>query len=144
MDSPGRLEVVRRSPTVVVDAAHNPAGAQVVADTMSEAFGFRRLVGVVAVLSDKDPEGILAALEPVLDEVVVTRTTSARAMDPDDLAEVARDVFGDDRVTVAQRLPDALARAVDLAEQDGELGAGVLATGSVTMAADVRALLGVR
>jgi len=144
MDSPGRLEVVRRSPTVVVDAAHNPAGAQVVAETMSEAFEFRRLVGVVAVLSDKDPEGILAALEPVLDEVVITRTTSARAMDPDDLAEVARDVFGEDRVTVAHQLPDALTRAIDLAEQDGELGAGVLATGSVTMAADVRALLGLR
>ena len=76
MDSPGRLEVVRRSPTVVVDAAHNPAGAQVVASAVHEAFAFTRLVGLVAVLSEKDPEGILAALEPVLDEVVVTRTSS--------------------------------------------------------------------
>lgn len=144
MTSPGRLEVVRRSPTVVVDAAHNPAGAQVLATAVDEAFSFRRLVGVVAVLSDKDPEGILAALEPVLDEVVVTRTSSPRAMDPDDLAEVAVEVFGEDRVHVVGRLPDALARAVDLAEQDGDLGVGVLATGSVTMAADVRTLLGVR
>jgi dihydrofolate synthase/folylpolyglutamate synthase len=144
MTSPGRLEVVRRSPTVVVDAAHNPAGAQVLAAAVEEAFSFRRLVGVVAVLSDKDPEGILAALEPVLDEVVITRTTSSRAMDPDDLAEVAVEVFGDDRVHVVGRLPDALARAVDLAEQDGDLGVGVLATGSVTMAADVRTLLGIR
>ncbi len=144
MTSPGRMEVVRRSPTVVVDAAHNPAGAQVLAAAVDEAFGFRRLIGLVAVLSDKDPEGILAALEPVLDEVVITRTTSARAMDPDDLGEVAVDVFGEDRVHVVGRLPDALARAVDLAERDGDLGVGVLATGSVTMAADVRTLLGVR
>ncbi|MGN6302056.1 MAG: bifunctional folylpolyglutamate synthase/dihydrofolate synthase, partial [Angustibacter sp.] len=93
MTSPGRLEVVRRSPTVVVDAAHNPAGAAVLAAAVDEAFSFRRLVGVVAVLSDKDPEGILAALEPVLDEVVITRTTSARAMNPDDLGEVAVEVF---------------------------------------------------
>ncbi|KQX68837.1 folylpolyglutamate synthase/dihydrofolate synthase family protein [Angustibacter sp. Root456] len=144
MTSPGRMEVVRRSPTVVVDAAHNPAGAQVLAAAVDEAFSFRRLVGVVAVLSDKDPEGILAALEPVLDEVVVTRTSSSRAMNPDDLGEVAVEVFGEDRVHVVGRLPDALARAVDLAEQDGDLGVGVLATGSVTMAADVRTLLGVR
>jgi dihydrofolate synthase / folylpolyglutamate synthase len=144
MDSPGRLEVVRRSPTVVVDAAHNPAGATVVAAAMDEAFSFTRLVGLVAVLSDKDCEGILAALEPVLDEVVVTRTTSVRAMNPDELGTVARDVFGDDRVHVVHSLPEALARAVDLAERDGDLGVGVLATGSVTMAADVRTLLGIR
>jgi dihydrofolate synthase/folylpolyglutamate synthase len=144
MDSPGRLEVVRRSPTVVVDAAHNPAGAAAVAETVQEAFSFTRLVGVVAVLGDKDAEGILDALEPVLDEVVVTRTTSPRAMDPEELAVIARDVFGEDRVQVAASLPEALQRAVDLAEREGDLGAGVLAAGSVTMAAEVRTLLGAR
>jgi dihydrofolate synthase/folylpolyglutamate synthase len=144
MDSPGRLEVVRRSPTVVVDAAHNPAGAAAVAGTVQEAFSFSRLVGVVAVLSDKDADGILDALEPVLDELVITRTTSSRAMDPEELAVIARDVFGEDRVQVAAALPEALQRAVDLAERDGDLGAGVLAVGSVTLAAEVRTLLGVR
>jgi dihydrofolate synthase / folylpolyglutamate synthase len=144
MDSPGRVEVLRHGPTVLVDAAHNPAGARALAETVREAFAFTRLVGVVAVLTDKDSEGILGELEPVLSDVVVTRTTSPRAMDPDDLAEVARDVFGEDRVLVARNLPDALGRAIDLAEGAGELGGGVLATGSVTMAADVRALLGVR
>jgi dihydrofolate synthase/folylpolyglutamate synthase len=142
MTSPGRLEVVRTSPTVVVDAAHNPAGAAVVAASLDEAFSFRRLVGVVAVLRDKDAAGILEALEPVLDEVVVTRTTSPRATDPDDLAVVAQDVFGEDRVHVARSLPDALELAVTLAEQDGEVGAGILATGSVTLAAEVRTLMG--
>lgn len=141
MTSPGRLEVVRTSPTVVVDAAHNPCGATVVAEALGETFAFRRLVGVVGVLRDKDAAGILEALEPVLDEVVVTRTTSPRATDPDDLAAVARDVFGEDRVHVARSLPEALDLAVTLSEQDGELGAGVLATGSVTMAAEVRTLL---
>jgi dihydrofolate synthase/folylpolyglutamate synthase len=144
MDSPGRLEVVRRSPTVVVDAAHNPAGAAAVAGTVQEAFSFTRLIGVVAVLSDKDADGILDALEPVLDELVITRTTSSRAMDPEELAVIARDVFGEDRVQVAAALPEALQRAVDLAERDGDLGAGVLAVGSVTLAAEVRTLLGVR
>lgn len=142
MTSPGRLEVVRTSPTVVVDAAHNPAGAAVLAEAVGEAFSFRRLVGVVGILRDKDVTGILEALEPVLDEVVVTRATSPRATDPDDLAAAARDVFGDERVHVARSLPDALDLAVTLAEQDGEVGAGVLATGSVTVAAEVRTLMG--
>jgi dihydrofolate synthase/folylpolyglutamate synthase len=143
VDSPGRLEVVRRGPTVLVDAAHNPAGAAVLADAVEEAFGFDHLVGVVAVLADKDAEGILAALEPVLDEVVVTRTSSPRSTDPGELAVLAEDVFGEDRVRVAGRLDEALDVAIGLAEHGGRVGGGVLATGSVTMAADVRLLLGV-
>jgi dihydrofolate synthase/folylpolyglutamate synthase len=141
VDSPGRMEVVRRSPTVIVDAAHNPAGATVLANSLEEAFGFNTLIGLVAVLQDKDAEGILGALEPVLDEVVITRTSSARAIDPSDLGEIAIDVFGEDRVKVFDRLDDALDYAIGRAEEGGLIGGGVLATGSVTMAADVRLLL---
>jgi dihydrofolate synthase / folylpolyglutamate synthase len=143
-DSPGRLEVLRGGPTVLVDAAHNPAGAAVLADAVREAFTFTRLVGVVGVLADKDAEGILGALEPVLDEVVVTRSTSPRAIDPGDLAEIAEDVFGDDRVHVAARLDDALDTAIGRAEEGGLVGGGVLVTGSITLAADVRRLLRAR
>lgn len=139
--SPGRLEVVRHGPTVLVDAAHNPAGAQVLADSLEEAFGFTRLVGLVAVLADKDADGILGALEPVLAEVVVSRTSSPRSLDPAELGEIAIDVFGEDRVHVRDRLDDALDTAIGLAEAGGRRGSGVLATGSVTMAADVRLLL---
>lgn len=139
--SPGRLEVVRRSPTVLVDAAHNPAGAQALALALTEAFAFDRLVGVVAVLSDKDARGILEALEPVLSEVVVSRTTSPRALDVDVLAAVAVEVFGADRVSVVPRLPDALDEAVGLAEEGGLGGSGVLVTGSVVTAGEARRLL---
>ncbi|MDT0215610.1 Mur ligase family protein [Rothia sp. ARF10] len=140
--SPGRLEVVRRSPTVLVDAAHNPAGARALRDGLNEAFTFTRLIGVVAILKDKDATEMLEVLEPVLDEVVVSRTTSPRAMRPNDLAEIARGVFGDSRVTVVDDLPDALDQAAALADQGG-VGGGVLATGSVVTAAEVRMLLGV-
>ena len=142
VDSPGRLEVVRRSPTILVDAAHNPAGAEALAEAVREAFQFTRLVGIVAVLEDKDAEGILAALEPVLSDVVVTRTSSPRSFDPNELASIADDVFGDDRVHVADRLDAAIDQATALAESGGPQGSGVLATGSVTTAADVRTLLG--
>jgi dihydrofolate synthase/folylpolyglutamate synthase len=141
VDSPGRLEVVRGGPTVVVDAAHNPAGAAVLADAVRESFTFTRLVGIVGILADKDAEGILGALEPVLDEVVVTRSRSPRAIDPYELGEIAVDVFGEDRVHVAARLDDAIDIAFGRAEEGGLVGGGVLATGSITLAADVRRLL---
>jgi dihydrofolate synthase/folylpolyglutamate synthase len=149
--SPGRLEVVRRSPTVLVDAAHNPAGAQALVEAVEDSFRFARLIGVVAVLADKDARGMLEVLEPVLDEVVVTRTTSPRSLDPADLGAVAAQVFGAERVHVSASLPDALDLAATLAESGGDQttadglgGAGVLATGSVTVAAEVRLLLGAR
>ncbi len=141
--SPGRLEVVRRSPTVLLDAAHNPAGARATAEALGEAFGFTRLVGVVAALADKDVRGVLEAFEPVFAEIVVTQNSSPRSLGADDLAKVAVDVFGPDRVEVTPRLDDALDVAVRLAEEEGDLGgAGVLVTGSVITVGDARLLLG--
>ena len=145
--SPGRLEAVRSAPTVLVDAAHNPAGMAATVAAVTESFGFRRLVGVVGILAEKDATGILAVLEPVLDEIVVTESASPRRLPADDLAALAVGVFGADRVTVEPRLDDALETAVRLAEDsaDGGLaGAGVLVTGSVIMAGEARTLLGAR
>lgn len=142
VESPGRLEVVRRSPTVLVDAAHNPAGARALREALADSFTFVKLVGVLAVMKDKDVTEMLEALEPALDEVVVTRNTSPRSMSPRELGEIAADIFGEHRVTVVQDLPDALDRAAGLADEGG-VGGGVLATGSVVTAADVRLLLGV-
>jgi dihydrofolate synthase/folylpolyglutamate synthase len=141
--SPGRMEVVRHSPTVVLDAAHNPAGARAAAATVQEAFAFSHLVGVVGTSDDKDTRGLLEALEPVVAEIVVTRNSTGRAMDPDALAAVAVEVFGDDRVQVEPRLDDAIEAAITLAEDQGEFsGAGVLITGSVITVGEARLLLG--
>ncbi|HLS43971.1 MAG TPA: folylpolyglutamate synthase/dihydrofolate synthase family protein [Ornithinicoccus sp.] len=139
--SPGRLEVVRRSPTVLVDAAHNPAGVAAMAEAVRESFTFHRLVGVVAVLQEKDAEAMLEQLEPLLDHIVVSRSSSPRAIRPARLGEMAVELFGEDRVTVVENLPDALDLAAGLADEGGMSGA-VLATGSITTVADVRMLLG--
>jgi dihydrofolate synthase/folylpolyglutamate synthase len=144
VESPGRLEVVRRSPTIVVDAAHNPAGAQALVTAVEESFAFSRLVGVCGVLDDKDAEGILGALEPLLDEIVITQSTSGRAVDSETLFTLAQDVFGPDRVHLTHRVDEALDIAVQRAEMDGQPGAGVIVTGSVTVVADVRTLLGAK
>jgi dihydrofolate synthase/folylpolyglutamate synthase len=111
---------------------------------LEEEFSFRRLVGVFAVLADKDAEAELALLEPVLSDIVITRNSSPRAMAARRLAELAEEVFGPDRVHVEPQLPDAIERAVTLAEEDldGDLGGvGVLITGSVVTVADARLLL---
>ncbi|WP_157102049.1 bifunctional tetrahydrofolate synthase/dihydrofolate synthase [Nocardia caishijiensis] len=145
--SPGRMERMRNAPTIFIDAAHNPAGARALANTLTGEFDFRKLVGVVAVLGDKDAAGILDALEPVFDEIVVTSNGSPRAMDVDTLADLAVQRFGDERVITADTLPDALESAIALAEQagdDGDVisGAGVVVTGSVVTAGAARALFG--
>ncbi len=141
MTSPGRLEIVRRSPTVLVDAAHNPHGARSLVAAIEEAFAFTRLVGLVGIVADKDAAGLLEVLEPALDHVVITRSSSPRAMEPVALGRLASEIFGESRVTVVRDLPDALEQAVTLAESEG-MGGGVIATGSVITAGEVRMLLG--
>jgi dihydrofolate synthase/folylpolyglutamate synthase len=143
--SPGRLELVRTSPTVLVDAAHNPHGVEALVAAVGEAFAFERIVGVVGILADKAVEQILVELEPLLDEIVVTRSASDRSLGVADLAEVAVEVFGEDRVHSEERLDNALSLAADLAEQatvGSPTGAGVLVTGSVTLVAEARVLFG--
>lgn len=146
VDSPGRLEVVRRSPTVVVDSAHNPHGARATAEAVQEAFAFSPLIGVLGIMGDKDVEGLLEAFEPVLATVVCTQNSTPRAMPAESLGELARGIFGNDRVVVASRLDDALDEAVSLAESGGSLGeaigaGGVLVTGSVITAGEARTML---
>ena len=143
--SPGRLEVVRTSPTVVLDAGHNPHGMAATVRALADAFSFTKLVGVVACLADKDVRGMLEVLEPALSSIVVTTNASPRALPVDDLFALAVDVFGEDRVAAEDRLDDALDTAVQLAEDEVEYGgAGVLVTGSVVTVGEARALLRTR
>jgi dihydrofolate synthase / folylpolyglutamate synthase len=141
---PGRLERVRSAPSVFVDAAHNPHGARALAAALDADFGFTKLVGVVGTMRDKDTQGILAALEPVLAEVVITTNSSERALAAEDLGDLATEIFGVDRVTVRPRLDDAVETAIELAESDEETlsGVGVVVTGSVVTAGEARALFG--
>ncbi|MEH3133487.1 MAG: bifunctional folylpolyglutamate synthase/dihydrofolate synthase [Mycolicibacterium neoaurum] len=145
--SPGRLERVRSAPTVFVDAAHNPAGAAALTQALAAEFDFRYLVGVISVMADKDVDGILAALEPAFDMLVVTHNGSPRALDVETLAARAEERFGPDRVLTAATLPDAIEAATALVEEsgnDGEgfSGSGMVITGSVVTAGAARTLFG--
>ncbi len=146
--SPGRLEVVRRSPTVLLDAAHNPHGIQAALEAVQDAFTFSPLIGVVGVMADKDVDEIVRLLEPVLAEIVCTQNSTPRSMPAAELGEIADDVFGADRVTVVRRLDDAIEQAIAFADSGGEghedaIGSGgVLITGSVVTVGEARLLFG--
>ncbi|HSJ22528.1 MAG TPA: folylpolyglutamate synthase/dihydrofolate synthase family protein [Nocardioidaceae bacterium] len=140
--TPGRLEIIRRSPTILLDAAHNPHGARAAAEALEDSFTFNPLVGVVGVMADKDYEGVLAAFEHVFADIVCTQNSTPRAMPAEELAEVARGIFGVDRVHVASRLDDAIEQAATLAETGGVYGSGgVLVTGSVITVGEARTML---
>ncbi len=150
MSSPGRLEVVRRSPVTVLDAAHNPAGMAATVAALGEAFAATDLIAIFAVSEDKDVPAILDQLEPAVSELVVTANSSPRSADPGKLAELASAVFGPDRVRAVPRLDDAIELGVALADEaDARSGAGgglpgtavVLITGSVVTVGDARLLL---
>jgi dihydrofolate synthase/folylpolyglutamate synthase len=145
--SPGRLEVVRTAPTIIVDAAHNPEGIRVSAEAIHEAFSFTKLVVVVGVLREKDAEEILRQLKESLGDLAAeycfTQSNSPRAVPAEDLAEIALELgFGEDNIHVAEKLDDALEWAVERAEANDDLAGGVLVTGSITLVAEARILLG--
>ena len=111
--SPGRCEIVHRDPTVILDAAHNPHGARALAETLESEFTFDEVIGVIAIFGDKDAEGLLKALEPILNSVIVTQSSSPRAMPVEELEKIAVSIFGRDRVFPVTSLSDALDRAVE-------------------------------
>ncbi len=144
--SPGRLEIIRRSPTILLDAAHNPHGAEAVAAALEDSFAFSPLVGVMGVMADKDYDGVLNAFEPYFDHLVCTQNSTPRSMSAAALGRAAVEIFGEDRVTVVPDLADAIERAATLAEVgeslDVSIGAGaVLITGSVVTVGEARTML---
>jgi dihydrofolate synthase/folylpolyglutamate synthase len=144
--SPGRLEIIRRSPTIVLDAAHNPHGAAALVEALEDSFTFSPLIGVLGVMADKDAEGLLSELEPVLAHVVCTQNSTDRSMPAAELGEVARGIFGQDRVSETTSLADAIDQAAALAEAGGVFGeaigsGGVLVTGSVVTVGEARSML---
>jgi dihydrofolate synthase/folylpolyglutamate synthase len=139
---PGRLEMIRHNPAVLLDAAHNPPSAEILALALKEDFVFDRVVAVVGILRDKDAYGFLSALEPVLDSVIVTASSSPRSLPPYELEEVAIEVFGEDRVRVMPHLLDAVAAGIAESRTLPEGLDAVVVTGSITLVGEVRRLLG--
>lgn len=132
--SPGRLQVIDHQPTVIIDAAHNPHGAEALCRALMGSFAFPRLVCVVGILQEKDVIGIIEALDPVVDHFVVTQSQSDRAISVSDLADAVSAIAGPDRVDSRANVESALERAKEISGVDG----GVIITGSITLIGEVR------
>jgi dihydrofolate synthase/folylpolyglutamate synthase len=142
--APGRLEIVRRSPTVLLDAAHNPHGARATAEALRESFDFGSVIAVVGAMVDKDVSGVLAEFADQVDVMVATTANDPRAMPAAEVGELASQIVGSDRVVVVPALADALEVAVTLADDatnEGTTAAAVLVVGSVALVGQARALL---
>lgn len=140
--SPGRLEILRTGPTVLVDAAHNPHGAKSLAQALENSFTFVGIVAVIGMLMKKDALGFLEALSPVVSQVVITEPNSPRALPASELARLAIEVLGGDRVILGGDLMTSLEEAIGLADSSGEYGGvGVVVTGSVVLVGDAIRLL---
>jgi dihydrofolate synthase/folylpolyglutamate synthase len=137
--SPGRCEVIHRDPTIILDAAHNPHGAKAIAETMQSEFTFDDVTGIVALMADKDALGILQALEPVMNQIIVTTNSSERSMKVSDLNKLATQVFGADRVFAEETLQAAIDRAVkDAVRPLSDESLAILITGSVVTVGEAR------
>ena len=144
VDSPGRLEILYRDPTVIIDAAHNPHGAHALAQTLANEFDFESIFGVVAILGDKDVIGVLTELEPVIDRLVVTQSSSERALPVDALFEIALGIFGAERVYKENDLRSAITYAMEQCTLINQMSDGisaVIVTGSVVTAGESRGII---
>lgn len=133
--SPGRIEILRRDPLVIIDGAHNPDGAAALASAILESFGEMRRTLVLTAFKDKDVEGILKELVPLASKVICSSSSSDRSLTGQELADACRSL-GVDAETV-EPLEEAIDRAVGLALDD-EL---VLVTGSIYGIGQARAHL---
>jgi dihydrofolate synthase/folylpolyglutamate synthase len=131
--SPGRLQVVSRNPLTILDAAHNPGGAEVLARAMKKSFGAPETVAVVSILADKDAAALLEALDETAKTFIITQSSSPRAIEVDELAQIARNVFGAERVKTAE----SALTAMTLARREVSDNGAILVTGSITLVGDV-------
>jgi dihydrofolate synthase/folylpolyglutamate synthase len=138
--SPGRLEVMRRNPTIIIDAAHNHHGAVALREALSEEFAFDRVIAIVAILGDKDVTSFLTELSNIAYEIIVTENNSPRALATEKLFKVASEIFDDGRVTSAGSIARAIELAFDKASHPTQ-SVGILITGSVITVGQARALL---
>jgi len=135
VSSPGRLEVVSRNPLVLLDGAHNPAGARALAAALLEEFVVDRRILVVACLADKDVRGILEGLAPATGRLIVTTNRSPRAAPAERLRKEA-EALGL-HAEVAPDVPSAVRLAIDSAAATD----AVVVTGSLYTAGEARTLL---
>ncbi len=122
--NPGRFEVFKRDgKTIVLDGAHNPAGAKALVESLKIYFPEGRMIGVIGILDDKDRESMMNHFKDVLGKVIITRPKSERAKDMEELIEIAKKYIQE--VSFIEEPLEALERAFE-EEEDVIVVAGSL------------------
>ncbi len=137
LSSPGRLQLVRTDPAILLDGAHNPAGAKTLATSLMSEFSEKPLVGLLAVLSDKDVAGVVSELSGCFQNVVATSSSSNRSLDAKALEAIAKDHSGATTES-APNVISGLERARSIAR---EIDGMVVVTGSISLVGDVLQIL---
>lgn len=132
---PGRLEVLRRNPTLLIDGAHNIHGAKALKRTIKEIFKYDKLIGVIGVLGDKDVDGILNEIIPLCHKVIITKPNNPRAISLDKLKEKISSF--DKEVLVYEGIKSAVDKSLDISNENDL----ILYCGSLYMIGDVRTIL---
>lgn len=140
--SPGRCEIISRDPTIIIDAAHNPHGAISLKETLTSEFSLEKIILVFAAMGDKDISGFLAELYPIIDQVIITKNSSPRSAEINQIREFASDIFEDSQISTAANLEEALQLAKSRASAMQDSGSvAILVTGSVVTAGEMRSLI---
>jgi len=136
VEVPGRMEVVGREPLVVIDGAHNPAGAEAASASLAEAFGHGPRILVVGMLVDRDPVEMLTALRAAEARAVIATTASSpRALPAEDIVAAAA------TMGIIARAAGSVAEAVAAAVSEAGAGGTVFIAGSLYVAGPARAAL---
>ena len=139
--SPGRLQILKRNPTIVIDAAHNPAGIRATKQGITESFQFDNLILILAFMGDKDVDQILEELKGFAQVVILTQTNSIRALSVVDLAKKVKNIsqFAT-RIESSDNSSEAIKLAMNIAKDLGN-SAGIIALGSVVLAGEIGLLI---
>lgn len=131
---PGRMEVMSRSPLILIDGAHNPDGARVLATSMKKYAEYSKLILVFGMLKDKDVTQVIREITPIADTIIVTKPNSDRAMEPEELALLLPQ---DKNIVVTQTVKEATVQAEKLYGDD----CAILFAGSLYMIGEARTIL---
>ncbi len=134
--SPGRMELIPGSPNILLDGAHNPEGFEALGAALTEEFGGRKWVVLMATMEDKDLTGMLPELEGKATSVVATATDSPRALPANALAGTAAEMLG-----VPVQAVEGIEEALKVAKTTAGEDRGVLVTGSLYLVGAVRSLV---
>ena len=128
----GRLEVIKHSPAVLLDGAHNAGGTAALACALKEEFSYKKLIFIFGVLKDKDNKAMLKKLLPLGDRLILTTPDTERAMPPEALLPVAKRYLR--KIEIVKKPREALKRALSIADKNDL----ICVTGSLYLVGEIK------